>query len=524
MSTLSPRLSGRGYMGEGHPEVISRRRRELVLLGAGLALAFALALGISLQVSQPNLLLALGFIAGGLCIVALVGSSNYALTVSLIALYLGLLEGPVKLGSGGHASASVIRDVLIFAVCLGAVLRLAVKRDPIRLPPLSAWAIGYAVLVLIEAFNPSTHGILKILGGYRQQMEFIPFFFFGYVIMRSKQRFRRLFLILGVIALANGIVGIYQSRLSPGQLAAWGPGYHELVFGEHGISARTYTSGGATHIRPPALGTDAGYGGDVGELALPATLALLATGTLRRRWPVLLLCLGAIASVAIGLGRLEVVATVIGVIAFALLSFSTGRRVTRPLAVMLGVAVLAVPLGALLVSTEGSGTFSRYTEIAPENITEAKDTKTGEVSNIPHQALIAPFGVGLGTVGAATGFGGHQTELVEGHGTGAESQYKFVLDELGIPGLLLWLGLLIRVVTLAVPRIRLFADFELRIYLAAILAPLIAMAITGFSGAVMASAALGPFYWFGAGVVAYWFLGPGRAMLKSNQGQLAAAR
>ncbi len=41
-----------------------------------------------------------------------------------------------------------------------------------------------------------------------------PFFFFGYVVMRSKKRFAGLFLILGVLALANGVVSTYQSRLS----------------------------------------------------------------------------------------------------------------------------------------------------------------------------------------------------------------------------------------------------------------------------------------------------------------------
>jgi hypothetical protein len=527
MSALSLRLSSRGLVAEGHPAVNRRRRRELALISASVAIPLAVALAVSVQVSDPNFLLTFGLIAGGLCVTALFASPRLQVTVAIIALYLGLLEGPVKLGSGGHASASVVRDVLIFAVCLGALMRLLAKREQIRLPPLSAWALAYAAVVLVEAFNPSTHGILKTLGGFRQQLEFIPFFFFGYAIMRSKQRFRRLFLILGVLALANGVVSVYQTRLSPGQLAAWGPGYHELVFGEHGLSARTYAGGGATHVRPPGLGTDSGDGASFGLVALPAALALLATGSLRRRWPVLLLCFGALAGVATGLGREQVVTAVIAVVAFVLLSFTSGRRVTKPLAALLGIVVLALPLGAVFVSFEGSGTFSRYTEIAPENIGEAKDTKLGEVEHIPHQALVAPFGVGLGTAGAASGFGGKVSEVLEGHGTGAESQYKFVLDELGIPGLLLWLGLVIRVLTLALPGMRRIGDYELRLYLAAVVAPLIAMAISGVSGAVMSSAALGPFYWFAAGVVAYWFAGPGRSLAmrrEVGEGELAIAR
>jgi hypothetical protein len=508
MSAFSVLLPGSG---DSHPYVLNRRIRELLLLAASAVIPLALALAISLEVSKPNLLLVFGLIVGGIGILTLVGSDRYPMTLTLIVLYLGLLEGPVKLGSGAHEEASVIRDILIFAVCLGAVLRLLVKRESITLPSLSAWPLAYAVLVLIEALNPNTHGILKVLGGYRQQLEWVPFFFFGYVVMRSRERFRKLFLVLGVLALANGAVSTYQTRLSPGQLASWGPGYRELVFGASGISARTYASGGVSRVRPPALGTDAGFGGAVGVVALPGLLALLATGTLRRRWPVLLLCLGALAGVATGLGRLQVVGAVVALFAFTALSFSSaGRHITRPLAAMLALLVLALPLGAIFVSYEGSSTFSRYTELAPSNVTEAKDTKVNEVEHIPHQIVQAPFGVGLGTVGASAGFGGLQKELLEGHNTGGESQYKFVVDELGLPGLLLWVGLLLTTLWLALPRLRRVVNFELRMELAAIVSPVIAMAVMGFSGPVMSSAALGPFFWFAAGVVAYWFSGPGR--------------
>ncbi len=297
----------------------------------------------------------------------------------------------------------------------------------------------------------------------------------------------------------------------PSQLASWGPGYRELVFGANGISARTFASGGSTRVRPPALGTDSGFGGAVGLVALPGTLALLATGRLRRRWPVLLLSLGALAGVATGLGRLQVVGAVVALLAFIGLAFSSaGRQITRPLAALLAVLVLALPLGAALVSFVGSSTFSRYTELAPGRVTEAKDTKTNEVAHIPSQIAAAPLGLGLGTVGASAGFGGVQKDLLEGHGTGAESQYKFVLDELGLPGLLLWVGLLISMLALALPRLRRVRDFELRMDLAAMVSPIIAMAVMGFSGPVMSSAALGPFFWFTAGVIAYWFAGPGR--------------
>jgi hypothetical protein len=38
----------------------------------------------------------------------------------------------------------------------------------------------------------------------------------------------------------------------------------------------------------------------------------------------------------------------------------------------------------------------------------------------------------------------------------------------------------------------------------------------GFSGPVMTSAVLAPFFWFSAGIAAYWFAGPGRSVRGGN--------
>jgi hypothetical protein len=521
MSTLHPRLLS-PVVGT-RPALLSPRIRDPIRLGVTGLIPLVIALGIAVAVPKPNVFLVLGLVAGVLGIVALVVNSRLEVTVALVALYLGLLEGPVNLGIGGHEAGSVVRDVLIFAIAIGAVVRLVVSRERVRLPPLFAWVLAFVTLVLVQAFNPNTHGVLKILGGFRQQLEWVPFFFFGYVIMRSRDRFGKLFLILGVIALMNGVVATYQTRLSPGQLASWGPGYRELVYGTQGggaggLAGRTYASEGQARVRPPGLGTDSGFGGGVGVLALPATLALLATGRLRRRWLALLLCLGSLVAVATGLGRLQVVGAVIALLTFAVLSFSAGRRVTRPLAALLGVAAVAIPLGAVFVSAEGSGTFSRYASIAPGSVTSAKDTKVTSLAQIPKTLRSAPFGVGLASVGAAAGFGGRSTELLEGHSVSAETQYNFVTDELGLLGLLLWVGLSIKLITLAVRRLRRVEDVEVRLDLAAIFASFIAFTIMGFSGPTMSSAAFGPFFWFTAGIAAYWFVGPGRtARVRAEQ-------
>ncbi|HYM44951.1 MAG TPA: hypothetical protein VES65_02155 [Solirubrobacteraceae bacterium] len=514
MTTQYPRLSS--PMAGAPPSVLGRQIRDLALSGVAASLALAIALGVSLSVSDPNLLLFFALVLGALGIVALMVSPRYEVTVAILALYLGLADGPVKLLSANQAASSV-RDILIGAVCVGAIVRIIARRERVSLPPLFGWVLAFVVLVVAEAFNPNTHGTLKIVGGFRQQLEWVPFFFFGYMLIRSKERCRKLFIVLGVIALANGVVSTYQTSLTPAQLAGWGPGYSERVNGSETLTGRKYVgSNGVARVRPPGLGSDSGFGAGVGVLALPGALALFATGRRRRRWLAVPLFLGAALAVATGLGRLQVVGAVIALIAFALLSLSAGRRVTRPLGALLAFVALALPFGAVLVAAEGGEVFSRYTSIAPENVaTTSTSYKEKSLGLIPHYISSAPFGFGLATTGPASSFGGKVTEELEGHGVTAETQYNYVVDELGVLGLILFVGLLIQVGVLVVRRLPRIADIDMRIYLAAVFAPIFAYAIMGLRGAFTDTSAAGPYFWFAVGIAAYWLAGPGRAARSS---------
>jgi hypothetical protein len=491
---------------------------------------FVIALAASVAMPKPNLALTFALAFGLLAVVALASISRLEVSVALLALYLGLLDGPVKLLSASQAASSV-RDVLIATVSVGALLRLVAKRERLTAPPLAGWVAAFVGLVLIEALNPKTNGIVKALGGYRQNLEWVPFFFFGYALIRSKERFRKMFIILGVLALVNGLVATYQTKISVGALSSWGPGYSQKINGTlnsetgEGVSGRKYISEGVGRVRPPALGADSGFGGAVGILALTGTLALLATGGARRRWYAVLMCLGALVAVVIGLSRLELVGAVICVLAFAVLSLSAGKRVTRPLRGVLAVAAIALPLGALYVSAVGTGVFSRYESIEPNKIVATSTTyKEKALALIPHYISTAPFGFGLATAGPAAGFGGKSVGLLEGHGVTAETQYNFTEDELGAPGLFLWIALSIELIILLVLRLPRVPDVDIRICLAGVFAVFLAHTVMGIRGAYMSSAASGPYFWFSLGIAAYWFAGPGRKARAEGSQQPAAAR
>lgn len=514
--------SAAGRIGRTHPSVRQRRNDRAFLIGLSALIPFALALGVSVATPKPNFLLEVGLLFGGCAVVALATISRLEVSVTALALYLGLLDGPIKLLSASQAASSV-RDILIAAVSIGALVRLMSKRERLTAPPLSGWVAAFVGLVIIEAFNPKTAGILKVLGGYRQNLEWIPFFFFGYAVIRSRARFRKMFIILGVIGLVNGVVSTYQITLSPGQLSAWGPGYSEKINGNVnaetgvGVTGRKYISEGVGRVRPPALGGDSGFGGGIGVIALPCTLALLATGRRRQR-RYALLTLGALMAIATGLGRLQVVGAVVALAAFVVLSLSAGKRVTRPLGVLLAIFAIAVPLGAVFVTSLGTGIFSRYESIEPNKVVETSATyKEKSLTLIPHYLESAPFGFGLATAGPAVGFGGKVAGLLEGHGVTAETQYNFVEDELGGPGLLLWLALSIEIIVLIIRRLPRIADVDIRIDLAAVFAVFLAHVVMGTRGAFMVSAPSAAFFWFSLGIAAYWFTG------SVKRGRLATA-
>jgi hypothetical protein len=511
-----PRARLSGPAGSIHPVVLDRRIRDLLAVGlCGVVLPAALALGVTLAFPSLSLFVVLAIIIGIVGVVALMKSTHLEITAGILLVYLGLFNGPVKLGIGAHEATAAVPDILVGAVCLGAVMRLLVRRERVRMPPLSAWVLAFVGIVLLEAFNPKTAGVLKALAGFRQQLQWVPFFFFAYLLMRSKHRLRVFFIIVGVCAVANAVVATYQTGLSPTQLASWGPGYRALyqpqTLGNKASHARVYDSEGEARARPVGLGSDSGFSGGVGELALPFSLALMATWRGRKRWIAAVFALGSLAGVLTGLGRTQVIGALLGVLVFIAFAAIGGGHGRKPLVALLTVAALTIPNGIAFTAIVRSGTFSRYSSLENTSASELATHKAGAYTLIPHELSVVPFGVGLGTVGPVAGVGGVVKDQIENHVVSAETQYNLLADELGAPGLILWVALSLYFVLIVVRGLRTIEDGDLAILLAGACAPFVSLMITGFTGPFETSAAHGPYFWFAIGVAAYWFAGGRRA-------------
>jgi hypothetical protein len=422
-------------------------------------------------------------------------SERYERTLAVLALYLGLLDGVVKLTSGSNI-ATLGRDALLYAIVLGALARVALRRTTIEFPPLSGLVLAWIAVCVMQVANPEGTSLAHSVASLRQHLEFVPLFFFGYYILRSQRVLSNFLLLLLLVAAANGIVGLIQSALTPEQLASWGPGYAKLELGSGTSVARVfYTASGVIHPRPPGLGGTDGFGGVLCLIAIPGALALL--GNMRRAvklsWLLVPCTVLAVVGIVTSQERVVIVGSIVAFCVFLALTFTSRRRV--------GILVVTVVVGVVayfIASTFTASSANRYSSITASNIVNAR---SNSLALLPDYLAKYPLGAGLGTVGPASGFavGGQPKKGLDG-----ETEFNFLIVETGIPGLLVMLAFTMAVIRvgLVLRRVR---DPELQRSLMALTAVFIALLVIWFDSPVTADSPTSPFIWLSAGCLVYWY-------------------
>lgn len=488
--------------GAAHGVLVERLSRATVnvLLIAVLAV-LAVALTISLAGSSPLVVLAAG--AGVIVLGWLLVTERYEWSFSVLLLYVGLADGYLKL-STGSSIATLGRDLLLYAIVAGVVARHLVRRRAIELPPLSGWIIALVALVAVQILNPASGNLGDAFAATRQDIEFVPLFFAGFALLTTSNRLRIFFLLLGVVATLNGVVALIQLSLTPDQLASWGPGYREFIFGTGNVSGRTFLdTGGVSRIRPFGLGGDVGAGGNFGLIAAPGILAVIGLiGRRKAAAPAVILMAGVLLAIVTSQGRAAVLAAVFTVAAFLLFGV-IGRQSLRPviaLVLVVGLAGLVVPR---VVGSASDGTYDRYRDIAPSKAVDtAYNYRIDDLTIVPRYIKELPLGGGLGTLGPASSLRGTKSDL------SGETNVSFLIVELGVPGMLLLLAFSLRVLWLAATRIRRVPDSETRLLLAGLAAPLVGILIAWISGPALATPPYAPYFWVASGALAYGLLTP----------------
>jgi hypothetical protein len=475
------------------------------LATVGILVLVGLTIAVQLPLATPPAALAT---AAVLAVVAwMVVSERYEWSLAILMVYIGLADGYLKLTTG-VAAVTLLRDLLLYAIVAGALIRFAVRRESPSFPPLTGWVVAWLMVIAIQIANPYNGTLLHSIASVRPHAEWVPLFFLGYLTIRSNARIRNFLLLLLAIAAVNGVVGLIQQNITPDQLAGWGPGYEEALKGEGSVSARTFADeNGTERNRPFALGGDFGFGGAVGVLAVPAALALLGSSLgLGMRIAVAAMSSGAMLGIVTSASRTQVIAGVISVLAFAALTATSraGMRTAAATAIGLVIAYGAV---TILTSNSDEGSFDRYASISnpSEAVDTAYDYRSGVLAEVPEYIAEIPLGGGLGSKGPAGGIAGVGGK----RGLNGESEPTFLLIELGIPGLVVMLGFNLTLLYLSVTRIRRIEDREARVLLTAVAAPLFALFSTWFVGISTAATPGAPYLWLAAGVLSYWLVGDG---------------
>ncbi|MGO9971659.1 MAG: hypothetical protein ACLP01_02275 [Solirubrobacteraceae bacterium] len=428
-----------------------------------------------------------------------------ALALGLLLLYLGLLDGYLKLATGSNY-VTFVRDALLWSLAIGVLLRASLQHKRLTLPPLSGWVLAFVIVVFVELFNPDNGTLYHSFAGVRQHLEFVPLFFLAFACVRTKGTLRTFAILLVLVAVANGVVNYIQFRETPAELASWGPGYAERVLGlqQFGFSGRTFfTSAGQELTRPFGLGSDAGDGGLMAAFAIGAILAL-ATLPGRRRY-LLLAAVGAIAAVVAIItsqGRAVIVCGVVVAFTYALLT-TTSRRGASTVVAIGAAALLTLFTVESVVGTSGP-TQLRYGSFSIGNIVQTTASSRGFAFSDAAAYLVKyPLGAGLGVGGPATGSAGAPPQA---GALDAENELTFAEIETGIAGLVCLVGFPLTLLIIGFRRCRLEPDPEVRILLAATIAPIAGMLVLYVVSAVTPTTPAGPYLWAAGGIISYWLV------------------
>jgi intracellular septation protein A len=424
-------------------------------------------------------------------------------TLAAVALYLGLLDGYLKLRTGS-STVTLVRDALLFAIAAGALLRAVSTGRRLVLPPLSGLVLAFVAVVLVELANPASRGLTASIAGVRQHLEFVPLFFLGYAFVRTESQIRKALIVLVICAAAGGVVSYIQSRLSPDQLAAWGAGYAERIYGTGlftGAGRVAFLGSGDIRIatvRPFGLGSEIGSGAFAAALAFPGLIALLMVARGRFRWALAVMSVGIGLAVATSGSRSALITVFVSLTAFGILAAASKNALKASVGLALGVALIYTAFVELGPTNQAA---QRAQSITPTNVVSTFSADRGaSVGLFPALAADHPLGVGLGTVGPAASVG--QTAAAPGV-YNAETEWNFLVIEVGIAGVLVYVALLLRLMWLAARRIRLVADPAMRLDLAALAAPIFGLFVAGFAGPTSASVPGAPYLWLVSGVLAY---------------------
>ena len=327
-------------------------------------------------------------------------------------------------------------DIVVITLGLRCLVEYSISPADRRwsFPPLAAIFLVHLAWVTVQIFNPYGISILAGLAAYKVYMSFLLLYFIAYIFLRSPGDLRALMWLAVVILAGESLYSIYQFNQGEAALIGFSPNYARALFGR-------FTG---AYFRP--FGTTATPGGasTLIYLAVPLLLALFFDS---RNIVVKLLIVALFLLAAYALFILQVRSAMIKAVVGML--FVTIIMFWRKPAAMMGAAAIVVALiyGAQNFMEFGDARFA----VAKSRFSTLSDIETFQNARATHfdQFIYlwnnAPLGIGLSRVGAASNY--FQAELSRDQFYGrewswADNLYRTLVVELGFPGLLFFLTLM----------------------------------------------------------------------------------
>jgi O-antigen ligase len=188
-------------------------------------------------------------------------------------------------------------------------------------------------------------------------------------------------------------------------------------------------------------------------------------------------------------------------------SFGLIAAVSRNAIRVAGGLVVAFALVFVIFQQLGpdNSTTQRGRSIAPSKILSSYSEERGSsLARFGDYATQYPLGLGVGVVGPASSFRSSSADRLQA--LNSENQWNFLVLETGLAGLAIILALNLRIMFLALARIRTVAKTATRLDLAALSAPLFGLVTLGFAGPTTVAVPAAPYFWLVAGALSYWLI------------------
>jgi hypothetical protein len=419
----------------------------------------------------PSLKFAFAILVGGVTLLWFLTTERISTAFLILILYLGVAEGYLKLMSSGSLFyvAYATRSILTVAIIINLLVKAYNRKlndigYRLSWPPFSLLIAFYLVWCIISIFHPEGINLINSVAGVRPHIEFVPFYFIGFIVCQKEpQWFIKLLIVLVLIGVLNSVAAIHQYKVGPDHLPqVWGAGYEKLVHGIHDsqyemqtvrdqttYSSRIYYDNNYNpQLRPPGLGSDHTFPAMVAQISIFAILVLLFYYLKTRNYWLLGFLMMSdfllFAGIIVSASRSYLLLTIVG-LSVGLLFYTREILSGQKLKIIVLIIIAATVLGGnyAIKSYLSESVYDRFQNIStPEKLyTRLEEEKFSNWDFTRKYIFESPLGRGLGKVGPGAAFFARPDDILS-FGNG-ETEVNYFLSELGVVGLLLFYIILI---------------------------------------------------------------------------------